>query len=359
MFQQTEGAVKYGGKYVNSHVAHVLELPMSQDMKNAATAVINRDMDTSRYHCLGTPSQVGPSDMPAGATLGSFLKLVVVGADKVFNFYALRIEEKVLQHFRSHASGVVSTMPLPKYSATAKPGCALDAERVRSIALQSLAAILMIGSMEAYIAHDPQKGTALGMEGVLVLANNCSWIEAERVKSNSGSTALLDMLANTNEVLNPALQALVTNAELHAQRIKLIMSRVGLPSGEGGQFFRSGGGGGTLLSAPQDAYNPTTTVLPYNPTLVGGTRAETGGAAATNQPTQWQAAQSTTHTNDPPNTGSQVFRGRRRSFSAGPRPRPIFNNNKPRFVPRQSRDSYRESGHRDHESSHHGHSHRK
>jgi hypothetical protein len=162
----------------------------------------------------------------------------------------------------------LSSFPLIVYRAVAVSDSATDAERVRILNWLILAAVLVIGALEALIATDYQRVAALLSEVFMLLSHTCSDIEATRLVMNRQCTALVDRWNMEVTSSNQYLEGTIFDAQKQALTYNMLMGRAQNVLGGVGQFFRTGGSdGATATSASLAAYNPLAAVLPYDSTL--------------------------------------------------------------------------------------------
>jgi hypothetical protein len=209
-----------------------------------------------------------------------------------------------------------------------------DAQLVKILHWVTLAATLVIGSLEALVATDLQRAAGLMAEVYMLLSHMASDIEAVRIGSNLHLTSLADRRSTALTTVNPHLQATVLESQKQAMVNNALLNRATVSLGASSRFFPSGGSdSATALSATPLPYSAIASVTPYDPTLFSALALSQGqlpaqptpqpAAISTSAPAS-SAAPSTTHTNDQPNGGNKnnTNQGGRGSWSRG-----NYNNN--------------------------------
>jgi hypothetical protein len=161
----------YGVKFLSTEILRTLDLKTLGPLKDAAAHVLSQELATDRYHALGTPSELIPSLIPEGATVLSLLKLIICDAGVSFNLFATLLSKVALALMEGHATGILSTFSLIVYRANAPADVAGDAERVKILNWLILAAVLVIGALEALIATDYQRVAALLSDVFMLLSH--------------------------------------------------------------------------------------------------------------------------------------------------------------------------------------------
>jgi hypothetical protein len=136
----------------NTSVLKTLDLKSSTQAKDANAALPALDQATTEYHQLGVPSDLISSAIPQGAMVASFFKLPIYDASVSFNFFATLLAQTKLAMMENHATGVFSTWPLFVYQVLAQLYVPGDAQLVKVLHWVTLAATLVIGSLEALVA---------------------------------------------------------------------------------------------------------------------------------------------------------------------------------------------------------------
>jgi hypothetical protein len=251
------------------------------------------------------------------------LKVLVFDASVSFNFYATLLAQAKITIMENNATGIFSTWPLFVYQALAQLDVAGDAQLVKILQWITLAATLVIGSLEAMVATDIQRAAGLMAEVYMLLSHMASDIEATRIGSNQHLSALADRRGVGLSTINPHLQATVLESQRQAVLNNTLLSRASASLGGSGRFFLPGGSdGAAALSATPSPYSTLTAVAPYDPALFSvlalpqsqlPTQPITQSTTTSVSTPAPSAAPSTTHTNDQPNSGN------RGSFSQGGR----------------------------------------
>jgi hypothetical protein len=109
---------------------------------------------------------------------------MVFDASVSFNFYATLLAQAKITMMENHATGVFSSWPVFVYQVLAQLEMPADAQLVKVLHWITLAATLVIGSLEALVATDMQRAAGLMEEVHMLLSHTASDIEATRIGSN-------------------------------------------------------------------------------------------------------------------------------------------------------------------------------
>jgi hypothetical protein len=200
----------------NTFVLKTLDLKSTSQAKDANAALLTLEQATTEYHQLEIPSDLIPYTIPAGAAVASLFKLMVFDASVSFNFCATLLAQAKIMMMENHATGVFSTGPLFVYQVLAQLDVPGDAQLVKILHWITLAATLVIGSLEALVATDLQRAAGLMAEVYMLLSHTASDIEAVRIGSNMHLSSLNDRRGSSLSTINPYLQATVLESQKQA-----------------------------------------------------------------------------------------------------------------------------------------------
>jgi hypothetical protein len=189
----------------NTFVLKTLDLKSSSQAKDANASLLTLEQAATEYHQLGVPSDLILFVIPAGATVAPLFKLIVFDASVSFNFFATLLAQAKIAMMVNHATGIFSTWPLFVYQTLAQLDMAGDAQLVKILHWITLAATMVIGSLEALVATDMQRAAGLMAEAYMLLSHTASDIEAVRIGSNLHLSSLPDRRAVGLSTINPHL----------------------------------------------------------------------------------------------------------------------------------------------------------
>jgi hypothetical protein len=130
---------------------------------------------------------------------------MVFDASVSFNFYATLLARVRIAMMKNHATGVFSSWPLFVYQVLAQLDTPGDAQLVKILHWVTLAATLVIGSLEALVATDMQRAAGMMVEVYMLLSHTASDIEATRIGSNLHLSSLADRRGAGLSTINPHL----------------------------------------------------------------------------------------------------------------------------------------------------------
>jgi hypothetical protein len=191
----------------NTFVLKTFDLKSTSQAKDANAALLTLEQATTECHQSGVLSDLVPSVIPPGATVASLFKLMVFDASVSFNFYATLLAQAKITMMENHATGVFSSWPLFVYQVLAQLEIPGDVQLVKVLHWITLAATLVIGSLEVLVATYMQRAAGLMAEVYMLPSHTASDIEATRIGSNQHLSSLADRRGAGLSSINPHLQA--------------------------------------------------------------------------------------------------------------------------------------------------------